>query len=175
MLQINPWDILLVTIPALVVFGIVYFLMNNWFKNLLKLKLLETRDENAQLTRPLRLQAYERLMLFCERVSLQNLLLRIQSSDMSARDLKSMLVMSIQQEFEYNLSQQLYVSDKLWQIVKLAKNQLIEIITHIGMKVPPNASAEDFSQQLILFIESQKQDPIETAKLAIKKESSLLL
>ncbi len=94
---------------------------------------------------------------------------------MSAQDLKSTLVVAIQQEFEYNLSQQLYVSDKLWQIVKLAKNQLIEIVTHVGTKVPPRASADEFSQQLILFIESQKKDPIETAKAAVKKEASLLL
>ena len=114
-------------------------------------------------------------MLFCERVSLQNLLLRMQSNNMSAKDLKSTLVLSIQQEFEYNLSQQLYVSEQLWQIIKLAKNQLIEIITHVGTKVSSNATAEDFSQQLILFVESQKKDPIETAKAAIKKEASLLL
>jgi hypothetical protein len=114
-------------------------------------------------------------MLFCERVSFQNLVMRIQSSDMTSKDLKAALVIAIQQEFEYNLSQQLYVSDKLWQIVKLAKNQLIEIVTHVGSKMPPKATADEFSQQLILFIESQKTDPIETAKTAVKKEAGLLL
>jgi hypothetical protein len=174
-LAINYWDVILVTVPALIVFGIVYFLMNSWFNNLMRLKMMESKAGQADLARPLKLQAYERLMLFCERVSMQNLLLRVQSSDMSARDLKSMLIITIQQEFEYNLSQQLYISDKLWQIIKLAKNQLIEIITHIGTRVPPKATAEEFSQQLILFIASENKDPIETAKLAIKKESSLLL
>jgi hypothetical protein len=175
LLQIDYWTIILVIIPALIVFGIVYFLMKAYFDNQLKLKMLESRESNAQTSRPLKLQAYERLMLFCERVSLPNLLLRIQSSDMTAKDLKASLVIAIQQEFEYNLSQQLYVSEKLWQIIKLAKNQLIEIVTHIGSKVPPKASADEFSQQLILFFESQKKDPIETAKSAVKKEASLLL
>ena len=175
LLQIDYWTIVLVVITALIVFGIVYFLMKAYLDSQLRLKVLETRDANAQTSRPLKLQAYERLMLFCERVSLPNLLLRIQSSDMTAKDLKSSLVIAIQQEFEYNLSQQLYVSDKLWQIVKLAKNQLIEIVTHIGATVPPKASADEFSQQLILFFESQKKDPIETAKSAVKKEASLLL
>jgi hypothetical protein len=175
LLDINYWTVILVTMPALIVFGIVYVLLRTYFNNQLKLRMLENRDANSQTSRPLKLQAYERLMLFCERVSLSNLLLRIQGSDMTAQDLKSTLVVAIQQEFEYNLSQQLYVSDKLWQIVKLAKNQLIEIVTHVGTKVPPKASAEEFSQQLILFIESQKKDPIETAKAAVKKEASLLL
>lgn len=175
LLEIGYLDIILVIVPVLVIFVLFFFLMNSWFKNQMKLKALEQHERSSQFTRPLKLQAYERLMLFCERVSLQNLLLRIQSSDMSARDLKSALVLSIQQEFEYNLSQQLYVSDKLWQIIKLAKNQMIEIISHIGTKISPNANADEFSQQLILFMESQKQDPIETAKLAIKKESSLML
>ena len=175
LLEIGYLEILLVIVPVVVVIGGLFILMNAWFKNQMRLKMMDERDENKQFTRPLRMQAYERLMLFCERVSMQNLLLRIQSSDMSARDLKSALVLAVQQEFEYNLSQQLYVSDKLWEIVKLAKNQLIEIITHIGTKVAPTATADEFSQQLILFIESQKKDPIETAKLAIKKESSLML
>ena len=175
LLEIGYTEILLISLPILVLLVMIYFLMNAWFKNQMKLKVLDRREENSHFARPLKLQAYERLMLFCERISMQNLLLRIQSSDMSAKDLKSALVLSIQQEFEYNLSQQLYVSDKLWQIVKLAKNQLIEIITHVGSKVPAKAAADEFSQQLILFIESQKHDPIETAKLAIKKESSLML
>lgn len=174
-LDINYWTVVLVILPALVVFGIVYFLMKAYFDNQLRLRMLENRDANAETSRPLKLQAYERLMLFCERVSLPNLIMRIHSSDMNAKDLKSALVIAIQQEFEYNLSQQLYVSDKLWQIVKLAKNQLIEIVTHVGTKVPPKASADEFSQQLVLFIESQKKDPIETAKTAVKKEASLLL
>ncbi|HLF64876.1 MAG TPA: hypothetical protein VI603_14025 [Saprospiraceae bacterium] len=174
-LDISYWTIILVIVPTLIVFGIVYILMKAYFDNQLKLRMLENRDANAQISRPLKLQAYERLMLFCERVSLPNLILRIQSSEMSAKDLKSALVVAIQQEFEYNLSQQLYVSDKLWQIVKLAKNQMIEIVTHVSTRVSPKASAEEFSQQLILFIESQKKDPIETAKTAVKKEVSLLL
>ena len=175
LLDVNYWTVILVVLPALVVFAIIYFLMKAYFDNQLKLQVLENRDANAKTARPLKLQAYERLMLFCERVSMQNLLLRIQSSEMSAKDLKAALVIAIQQEFEYNLSQQLYVSDKLWQIIKLAKNQLIEIIAHVSTKVSPKASADEFSQQLVLFFESQKKDPIETAKSAVKKEASLLL
>jgi hypothetical protein len=175
LLEIGYMEVILIILPSLVIFLTIFVLMRMWFKNQLKMKMLDVRDENTQFTRPLKLQAYERLMLFCERVSLQNLLLRIQSKDMSAQDLKAALILSIQQEFEYNLSQQLYVSEKLWQIIKLAKNQMIEIITHVGSKVSPNGSGDDFSKQLILFTESQKQDPIETAKLAIKKEVTLLL
>lgn len=174
-LEIGYLDVILVSVPILIIFVLLFLLMHAWFKNQMKIKAMEQHDRNAQFTRPLKIQAYERLMLFCERVSLQNLLLRIQTSDMSARDLKSALILSVQQEFEYNLSQQLYVSDKLWQIIKLAKNQLIEIITHVGSKVAPKASGEEFSKQLIIFLESQKHDPIETAKMAIKKESSLML
>ncbi len=175
LLDINYWTILLVILPALIVFMIVYLLMRTFFSNQLRLRMLEGREQNSTNTRHLKLQAYERLMLFCERVTIPNLLLRIQSSDMSARDLKSALIVAVQQEFEYNLSQQLYVSDKLWQIIKLAKNQLIEIITHVYGKVHAKATAEEFSRQLILFIESQKKDPIETAKMGIKREASLLL
>lgn len=175
LLDINAWILLLTVIAALIVFGLIYFLIQFYFNNQLKLKLMEARGNNTSSSAPLKLQAYERLMLFCERVSIPSLLLRLQSSEMSARDLKSALVLTIQQEFEYNLSQQLYVSEKLWQIIRLAKNQLIEIVTHVGNTLPAKASGEEFSKQLIMFIESQKKDPIETAKSAIKKEAALLL
>jgi len=123
----------------------------------------------------LKLQAYERLMLFCERIAVKNMLLRLQSTHMTSKDLQSALVLSVQQEFEHNLSQQLYVSEKLWMIIDLAKNQVIEIVVHVGSNVNPESPAEDLSKQLILFLESQKNNPVETAKAAIKKESGLIL
>ncbi|MDX1479323.1 MAG: hypothetical protein R3301_16525 [Saprospiraceae bacterium] len=169
------YEVIILLVPALIVFVAIFLILKQFLSNQLKMQMLKQKEEHAQNVVQLKLQAYERLMLFCERVSIQGLLLRIQSPNMSRTDLKSALVLAIQQEFEHNLSQQLYVSEKLWRIIKLAKDQLIEIITHISSKVPSSAPSEEFSKQLILFIESQKTNPIETAKSAIKREASLLL
>lgn len=167
--------VLFVVLPVIVLFGAIYLLFRQFFQNQLKLQMAQVAKSQNDTSARYKLQAYERLMLFCERIAIQNLLLRLQSSNMSARDLQSALILSVQQEFEYNLSQQLYVSTQLWTIIELAKNQIIEIVTHISTNVPQGASAEELSRQLVLFIESQKHSPIDTAKAAIKQESSLLL
>lgn len=169
------YEVIILLVPALIVFVAIFLVLRQFLNNQTRMQMLKMKEENAKTTLHLKLQAYERLMLFCERVSVQQLLLRLQSSHMTKTDLKSALILGVQQEYEHNLSQQLYVSEPLWKIIHLAKNQLIEIITHVSTKVPANASSEEFSTQLILFIESQKTNPIETAKSAIKKEAALLL
>ncbi len=167
--------VLFVILPVLILFGAIYLLFRQFFQNQFKLQLAQANRSQNDSSARYKLQAYERLMLFCERIAIKNLLLRLQSSNMSARDLQSALVLSVQQEFEYNLSQQLYVSTQLWTIIELAKNQIIEIVTHVSANVPANASAEELSRQLVLFVESQKHSPIDTAKAAIRQESSMLL
>ncbi|RLD20856.1 MAG: hypothetical protein DRI69_05490 [Bacteroidetes bacterium] len=169
------YEVILLMIPVLIVFGAIYLLFRQFFQNQYKLQVGLAASSRGESATRLKLQAYERLMLFCERIAVKSLLLRLQSTQMSAIDLQSAIVIAVQQEFEYNLSQQLYVSDRLWMIIDLAKNQVIEIVVHVGSNVSPDAPAEDLSKQLLLFIESQKNSPVETAKAAIKKESSLIL
>ncbi len=169
------YEIVLLMIPVLLLFGAIYLLFRQFFKNQYKLQVALAARSGAESTVRLKLQAYERLMLFCERIAVKSMLLRLQSTHMTAMDLQAALVLAVQQEFEHNLSQQLYVSDKLWMIIDLAKDQVIEIVVHVGSNLTPESSAEYMSKQLILFLESQKNSPVETAKSAIKKESSLIL
>lgn len=169
------YEIILLMIPVLILFAAIYLLFRQFFLNQYKLQVTLAASTRGETSTRLKMQAYERLMLFCERIAVKSLLLRLQSTHMTAMDLQAALVLAVQQEFEYNLSQQLYVSDKLWMIIDLAKNQVIEIVVHVGSNVSQDASAEDLSQQLLLFIESQNNSPVETAKAAIKKESSLIL
>ena len=173
--KLDYYEIILLMIPVLLVFGAIYLLFRQFFLNQFKLQVALAANSTGESAIRLKLQAYERLMLFCERIAIRSLLLRLQSTQMTSKDLQASLVLSVQQEFEYNLSQQLYVSDKLWMIVDLAKNQVIEIVVHVSSNVSPDAPAEDLSRQLLLFLESQKNSPVETAKAAIKKESSLIL
>jgi len=169
------YEILMLAVPVVIMFLALYFLFRQFFSNQLKLQMVNRNAESGELKMRLKLQAYERLMLFCERIDVQNMIMRLGYDNMSARDLESALIMSVQKEYEYNLSQQLYVSDQLWQIVSIAKDQVIEVITHIGSKAGPKSTAGDLSSALFKFYKSQKKNPLETAKAAIKKESSLLL
>ena len=169
------YEILLLTIPIIVLFLAIYLLFRQFFQNQFKLQVAQSQKSQGDSVVRLKLHAYERLMLFCERIEMKNLIGRLHQSNMKARDLQASLIMAVHQEFEYNLSQQLYVSAQLWQIVELAKSQMIEIIAHVGATVKSDAPASDLSNTLLAYFETQKHNPVETAKSAIRKESSFLL
>jgi len=169
------YEVLLLTIPVIALFLAIYVLFRQFFQNQLKVQIAQMSKTHGDSVVRLKLHAYERLMLFCERIEMKNLIGRLHQSEMKSRDLKATLIMAVHQEFEYNLSQQLYVSSQLWQIVELAKMQMIEIITHIGATVKDDAPASDLSNTLLSYFQTQKQNPVETAKAAIRQESGLLL
>ena len=160
-------EIIKITVPALIVFLTVYYLMKYHYKNIYAIEGMKLRKDAASTTLPLRLQAYERLALFCERISPQNLLIRLRKSDMSGKDLENLMTLAIQQEFDHNLTQQIYVSESLWNIIKLCKNQIMDLVYTAGKS--PNANdPEVFSSVLLKAFE--ESNPVKTAQKAIRKE-----
>lgn len=172
------WEIVLeiikVTTPALIVFLTVYFLMKEYFKKEYNIRLMEQRQETRETVIPLKLQAYERLTLLCERIRIENLLARLAGISPDPSLLQRSLIVAIQQEFEHNISQQVYVSQSLWKIIGLSKSQTINIITKTGENLPEGATSEDFRMILIHQL-SNTENPLDTAIMAIKKEAGILL
>jgi len=114
--------------PALVVGLLAYYFFNAFIKNEDgRRRFLLQKDSQAD-TLPVRLQAYERLTLFLERIKPSQLLIRIKPENEDKSSYAQQLVFSIDQEFEHNLSQQIYMSDELWNIIKSAKNGTIQLI-----------------------------------------------
>lgn len=169
------YEILLLIVPSLIIFLTVYLLMRQFFRNQLRLRMFKREDSNRASLTPLKLQAYERLTLMCERISIPNLLLRLKDRNMSAAALKATMILAVQQEYEHNISQQLYVSDQLWKIIQMAKNQIIEIVALVGEQVEANSAGEVYASELIQFLDSQEKDPLATAKLAIKREAGITM
>jgi hypothetical protein len=158
------------TLPALIVFFTVYYLFKTFMKHQWQMAALENQKQKSDQILPLKLQAYERLALFCERISVDTLLYRINHHDMSGIELRSSLMIAIQQEFEHNLTQQIYVSENLWKIIKLTKDQWQKIIS----ETEGQENAE-FVRNLYARINSLTPSPLDYAKLAIKKETEVLL
>ncbi|MEO8413476.1 MAG: hypothetical protein ABI472_07435 [Ginsengibacter sp.] len=100
----------------------------------------------------LRLQAYERLTLLAERISLQNLLSRIPNAGLSSRQMQSSLIEAIRQEYDYNVSQQVYVSPEVWRAVNNLKEQNIYVVNELAATMPFQASAMDLNKQIIDFV-----------------------
>lgn len=119
---------LLYCIPSLIVGCIAYYFFYLHIKNEEKNRSFLLHKENQKLSLLLRLQAYERMALFLERISPQQLLLRIPARNLPKKEYESLLVNSIDEEFEHNLSQQIYMSEHLWNIIRTAKMATIQVI-----------------------------------------------
>jgi len=163
-------DLLKYTVPALVVFVACFFILKKFMDNEYRKQLLELRKANQNYTTPLRLQAYERMILFLERVSLNNLVSRVQKRGMSAKQFQSDLIVTVRTEFEHNLSQQIYVSQAAWDTVKLAKEEVIKVINVSAMQVKDDATSAELSQKIFEILLKLEVSPTQMAISTIKKE-----
>ncbi len=123
----------------------------------------------------MRLQAFERLILLCERIDLPDLVLRLKTPGTSSVALRAALLLAIQQEYEHNLTQQLYVSEELWDILMTAKNKTMDLISIAADGLDANASADEYAYKLMNMAFAEISLPSQIAKRAIKIESSLWL
>jgi hypothetical protein len=114
-------------------------------------------DKDSFNSRPLQLQAYERLVMLAERIAIPNLVSRLNQPGMNAREMQLLLLESIKQECEYNATQQIYVSPVAWEAVRNLKDQNMLIINQVAAALPPEASAHDLNRMLLDFIMTQKK------------------
>jgi hypothetical protein len=168
-------ELLKISIPAIVVGGTVWMMLKQYFQSQYQLRLLEQKKQNSETTLPLRLQAYERLSLLCERISIPNLLARLGTDGVTVNDLRTAMLIAIRQEFEHNITQQIYVSENLWSIVKVARDNTAEIVHLIAQKLDPKADVSVYIAALFEFLESQEADSLLTAQMAIRQEATQVM
>ncbi|MEM1259074.1 MAG: hypothetical protein AAGH81_11115 [Bacteroidota bacterium] len=123
--------------------------------------------DSQKETLPVRLQAYERMVLFLERIAINSLVVRVAPKGQNKSNYENLLIKQIENEFDHNLSQQIYMSDECWNIIKAAKNATIQIIRSAGMS---EADTADKLREDILNRGMEKQSPSSTALSFIKKE-----
>lgn len=168
-------EILKFTIPGLIVFLTAYFLLKLYLDDRQAINQQMIRNEALKVTLPIRLQAYERLTLLCERASIPNTLLRIRMPDMTAGTLRGALLLAIRQEFEHNISQQVYVSSTLWQIISLAKDETLSLITQAAEGLDLEGPDQPLVNKLLGVLDSPGVvDPLNRALVAIRTEAGQL-
>jgi hypothetical protein len=123
-----------------------------------------SNKESAQ-TIALQLGAYERLVLLCDRLAIPNLVSRTNEPSMTAREMQLVLMDNIKQEFDYNTSQQIYVSQQAWTGVQHLRDQSLLIINQISNVLPPDAKASDLNKHLLEVIMNQKEKALHTIVL----------
>ncbi len=167
-------EIVKLTIPALIVFFTVRSMLKQYFAHQQNAEMIKMQKGKQEHTLPLRLQAYERLSLFCERISLSSLILRTRQEGMNAAQLRIALMMAIQQEFEHNITQQVYVSDQLWQIIKLSRDDAVQVITQATEAVDLKDDARKLAEAIMQLDSQREMAASDKALVAIKKEAGLL-
>jgi hypothetical protein len=163
-------DIITITIPALLVMLTAWLVMKYQLKNDQDKRKQEMILQNSRTVTPIKLQAYERIVLFLERISLESMLVRINSPGMSAAQLHSSLLTTIRSEFEHNLSQQIYMSPQAWEVVKNARSNMIKIINTEIEQMPKKATGMEFSKRLLETVMELDKEPTRTAIEYIKAE-----
>ena len=129
-------------------------------------------------SRQMQLQAYERLILLIDRIAIPNLIQRVNqgAGGLSARDMQSLLTHSIRQEFEHNITQQIYVSPEAWDAVRNFKEQNLLIINQVGSFLPGEASGNDLNRQLLdLLVQNPKASLQNVVSEALSYEAKKLL
>lgn len=165
------FELLKITVPALIVFATVYYILKKFFTAQVVNQQMQINKDQQQHTQKIKLQAYERLTLFCERIDISNLLLRLRMSSMKNEDLYHALFIAIQKEYEHNIVQQIYVSESLWNIIFMAKSNIIDIIETSYSTVRPEGASSELQNSLYKSLQDLNSNPIRTALNAISKEA----
>ncbi|MER3373167.1 MAG: hypothetical protein RIM83_00860 [Allomuricauda sp.] len=158
-------------LPAVVTGAIAFYFFRLHTRNEEGRRRFLLHKDSQKETLPVRLQAYERMALFLERIAINSLVVRVAPKGKDKRDYENLLIKQVETEFEHNLSQQIYMSEECWNIIKAAKNATIQIIRSAGMSETdsPDKLREDILNQTM-----EKQSPSNTALAFVKKEVSEL-
>jgi hypothetical protein len=164
------YDILKITLPALLVMITAWLVIRHMLQDDQDRRRQDLLLQTVKTITPVKLQAYERVVLFLERISPESLIMRTARPDMTALQLHSAMISSIRGEFEHNLSQQIYMSNEAWEMIKNAKETVVRVINTIATQLPPTATGEELSRSLIEEVMDMDTDPCRAALNFVKAE-----
>ena len=133
-IEVKLLEIATYTLPAIITGGVAFGLLHKFFKNEENKRKFELLRENQRLGLPIRLQAYERIVLFLERINPINLMMRVEPNSLDAQNYATLLIHTIQTEYEHNIAQQIYFTHESWEIILKAKNSIITQIRRFSIE-----------------------------------------
>lgn len=167
--------------PAIALFAAVYFFTNKWFeiqKDKLKLQSIEQsrpviEQKKSSLNKdflPMQVDAYQRLVLFLERIAPNNMIMRLNNPGLPAGAFQAKLIETIRQEYEHNLAQQIFVSADAWKLTNHTKEEILKIINMAGTQLAPTAMANDLARGVFEITAQLDKQPTDGAIAFLKEE-----
>jgi hypothetical protein len=162
--------LVLILVPSGIVFGTAYFFLNKLSEKEQRVASIELRKERQKMMLPNRVDAYQRMVLFLERISPNSLVMRVHNPSFAAAQFQAELLRTIREEFEHNVAQQIFISPQAWEMVKNSKEETIKII-HIAASQMNEASTGTELASKIFEISAQVNPlPTEIAGRFLKEE-----
>ncbi len=163
-------ELLKLTIPAALVLYGMYLTTKSFLNKDFERRLMELKVKYAESLIPMRFQAYERMALFLERISAQNLVVRLTDNSLKARELQQMMMDEIRSEFSHNLSQQVYMSDEAWARIRDAMETMISVINQAMEGLDKDAPALELSKSIFNTLIAQGGEEVTAGALRFIKQ-----
>lgn len=167
-------DLAKIIVPAGLVLLTTFLLLRSFLNNRYKRDLMDMKRENAKQVLPVRLQAYERLTLFVERINPQALVERVKEKSMKPEQLRDALIKTVKSEFDHNISQQIYVSPQTWGVVIAIKEELINTINKSYGELNQDADTLDYIKEIMEYYMGHDRRPMQAALDKIAAEAQKL-
>lgn len=163
------FEIVKIVLPSVIVFLTAYYLVKNFLDHESRKRIVDLKLANQTVITPIRLQAYERVILFLERINPSSMVMRLNKIG-GAHAFQSELLKTVRTEFEHNLSQQIYMSTKSWDAVVKSKEETIKLINVAATRVTAESSAMELAQAIVGVSAQLTELPTKAAIDFIKKE-----
>ena len=161
---------LVIAIIAFIISISIFFILNK------KQKVAATEGGEGYNSRPLQLQAYESLVMLSERIALPSLISRVNQPGLAVKEMQLLLLENIKQEYEYNMTQQIYVSPVAWEAVKNLKEQTMLIVNQVAAAMPPESTGNDLNRVLLDVMMKQQKGQLHAIVLeALNYEARKLM
>ena len=168
-------EILKYCIPALIVLLATWIVMYKLFQNEQQKREWELKKAAQKEISPIRLRAYERLALVLERTQPEPLLMDLDVSQFTVPQLQQRLLQTIRLEFDHNISQQIYVSEQVWDKIAAARGQMLAFVSAMAMQLPAESTSLDYAKTLLTAYSTNGETANETALHALKEEAARLI
>ena len=168
-------EILKYCIPALIVLLATWIVMYKLFQNEQQKREWELKKAAQKGSSPIRLRAYERLALVLERTQPEHLLMDLDVSQFTVPQLQQRLLQTIRLEFDHNMSQQIYVSEQVWDKIVAARGQMLAFVSAMAMQLPPESTSLDYAKTLLTAYNTNGETANEAALHALKEEAAKLI
>lgn len=139
-------------------------------------KLFGNEPRPTRNANPIQLRAYERLTLLLERTTPEAIISRMENlTSLTPKEIEQQILLTLRLEFEHNITQQIYVSEELWEKIRVAQNQMTSFIISVSRQIPDHISGVEYAKALATAYHSNGDTPHEMALSYLKNEVKKLL